>query len=157
MTPIQTILHPTDFSARSDEAFRLACSLARDHHANVVVLHVMPPPIVHGELVARRQDDSFYDQLHESLDRMQAPDQETVVTSRLEEGEPAFEILRVAGEIGANLIVMGTHGRSGLSRLVLGSVAEEVMRNAPCPVLTLKAAAAQPEIETAALTNEVVP
>jgi nucleotide-binding universal stress UspA family protein len=57
---------------------------------------------------------------------------------RLEEGDPVEAILRVAEEIGADLIVMGTHGRTGLSRLFMGSVAEQVLRRAPCPVLTLK-------------------
>jgi universal stress protein A len=156
MATIHTILHPTDFSARSDAAFRLACSLARDHHGHVVVLHVVPPPVAHGEIVARRQDDSFYEELHRSLNRMHAPDPETPVMSRLEEGDPAREILRVAEEVEADLIVMGTHGRTGLSRLLLGSAAEEVMRHATCPVLTVKSPAAHPVIECEAQTEEAV-
>jgi universal stress protein A len=55
------------------------------------------------------------------------------------EGDPAEMILRVAEEVHADLIVMGTHGRTGLSRLLMGSVAEQVVRRAPCPVLTMKA------------------
>src|SRR5262249_48839479 len=58
---------------------------------------------------------------------------------RLSEGDPAVEIIRLAAEVKANLIVMGTHGRTGLGRLMMGSVAEAVLRRAPCPVLTLKA------------------
>jgi nucleotide-binding universal stress UspA family protein len=57
----------------------------------------------------------------------------------LEAGDPATEILRVAREVPCDLIVLGTHGRTGLTRLVLGSVAEEVLRKAPCSVLTVKA------------------
>ena len=57
---------------------------------------------------------------------------------RLEEGDPATMILNVAQETGAGLIVMGTHGRTGLERLLMGSVAEQVMRKAPCPVLTMR-------------------
>jgi nucleotide-binding universal stress UspA family protein len=85
---------------------------------------------------------------------MHAPDPETTVTSRLEEGIPAEEIVRVAREVEADLIVMGTHGRSGLGRLLLGSVAEQVMRHATCPVLTLKAPAMEPLIETTASEHE---
>jgi nucleotide-binding universal stress UspA family protein len=60
------------------------------------------------------------------------------VEHRLEEGEPAAQILRVAKETKAGLIVMGTHGRTGLERILLGSVAEKVLRKAVCPVLTVR-------------------
>jgi nucleotide-binding universal stress UspA family protein len=69
MLPIKTILHPTDFSELSDAAFRVACSLAQDHGARLVVAHVYPPPASHGELVARRQDDDFEKELRRVLDR----------------------------------------------------------------------------------------
>jgi len=65
------------------------------------------------------------------------------VEHRLGEGDPATVILEVAEETGAGLIVMGTHGRTGLGRLVMGSVAEQVLRTAPCPVLTVRTTARQ--------------
>jgi len=72
------------------------------------------------------------------------------VEHRLEEGDTAKVILDVALEIGAGLIVMGTHGRTGLGRLLLGSVAEQVLRKAPCPVLTAKFPLAEaPEVQLA--------
>jgi hypothetical protein len=76
--------------------------------------------------------------LWKSLCRFGVPDNKVRVEHRLEEGEPSKEILRVAAEVGCDLIVMGTHGRTGLERLVLGSVAERVLAKARCPVLTLK-------------------
>jgi nucleotide-binding universal stress UspA family protein len=138
MLSIRTILHPTDFSEYSAFAFQLACSLARDHGAKVVVLHVYPPPIAHGEVVARRQPNGFHEELWRLLRRVQAPVPEVSVSHRLEEGDPAAEVLRVAQESGCDLIVMGTHGRTGLRRVVLGSVAERVVRAAGCPVLTIR-------------------
>src|SRR5262249_33247405 len=71
------------------------------------------------------------------LRKIQAP-AEVRVEHRLAEGDAAAEILRVARETNCDLVVMGTHGRKGLGRLLMGSVAEQVVRKAPCPVLTLK-------------------
>ena len=138
MLAIRTILHPTDFSEPSEHAFRLACALARDHGARVLVLHVVPPPADREE-TARRTGVSFYERLWNNLRRLQAPDARVWVEYRMADGEPAREILRVADEGPCDLIVLSTHGRTGLRRLVMGSVAEEVLRAAPCPVLTLKA------------------
>ena len=128
----QTILHPTDFSERSGYAFRLACSLARDRGARLIVLHVMPVPLV--------QEKRFYqEEMSAELNRLRAPDSQIQVEHRLEEGDPATQILRIAQETGCDLVVMGTHGRTGLDRLIMGSVAEEVVRRASCPVVTVKA------------------
>jgi nucleotide-binding universal stress UspA family protein len=138
MLPIHTILHPTDFSERSTYAFRLACSLARDLKAKVLVLHVVPPPVSYGETVARRQEDSYYDDLWQELCRIKSLEPTVMVQHRLEDGEVAQRILDIARESRADLIVMGTHGRTGLRRLLMGSVAEEVVRNADCPVLTVR-------------------
>jgi nucleotide-binding universal stress UspA family protein len=128
----QTILHPTDFSERSGYAFRLACSLARDRGARLIVLHVMPVPLV--------QEKRFYqEEMSAELNRLRAPDSQIQVEHRLEQGDPATQILRIAQETGCDLVVMGTHGRTGLDRLLMGSVAEEVVRRAACPVVTVKA------------------
>jgi nucleotide-binding universal stress UspA family protein len=141
MLPIRKILHPTDFSDRSALAFRLACALARDHRAAVLVLHVVPPPLSWGEVVARREPDDYYEELwREYLLPMQSPEAGVRIERRLEEGPPAKVISRVAEEIGCDLIVMGTHGRTGLRRVLLGSIAEQVLRSAPCPVLTVRTA-----------------
>jgi nucleotide-binding universal stress UspA family protein len=138
MLPIQTILHPTDFSDRSGNAFQLACALTRDYGARLVVLHVsVPPTVVYGEGILPPDPEVLRQEAKEQLDRLQAPQADVRAERRLEEGDPATEVLRVAQEIGANLIVMGTHGRTGLGRLLMGSVAEQVVRKATCPVLTV--------------------
>ena len=139
MLPIHTILHPTDFSDCSDGAFRLACALARDYDARIVVLHVVELPAVvsgDGMLVIPYSIDS--EPLREQLQQLQSGDPKIPVEHRLVEGYPAEQILRVAAEMSCDLILMGTHGRTALNRLLMGSVAEEVVRKAPCPVLTVK-------------------
>jgi nucleotide-binding universal stress UspA family protein len=144
MNAIHNILHPTDFSPPAEYAFRLACSLAQDHGAHLLVLHVAPPPPprfvgYHATGVSPQQaDERYFEDLRSSLRRLESPSPNVEVEHRLEEGDTATEILRVADESKCDLIVMGTHGRMGLSRLLLGSVAEQVLRRARCPVLATK-------------------
>ena len=139
MLPLHTILHPTDFSERSEYAFRLACSLARDYGARLVALHVVTPPVViYGDGIVPLDPGPERAAAKERLERLEAPRTGTRLEHRLAEGDPAEEILRVAREIAADLIVMGTHGRTGLRRLLMGSVAERVVRGAACPVLTVR-------------------
>lgn len=138
MSSIRAILFPTDFSETADAAYPFACSLARDLGAALLVLHVYPPPLDRSEVVARRQPDGYEEDLWWLLKVHQAPGVPGGVTHRLKEGDPVETILRVAREANCDLIVMGTHGRSALGRLLLGSVAEQVLRKASCPVLTLK-------------------
>ena len=84
-------------------------------------------------------DLRFYqDALEEVRGRLDGPDLNNPVETRLRQGDAAEEILSSAEELGCDLIVMGTHGRSGLGRLLMGSVAESVLRKARCPVLTVK-------------------
>jgi nucleotide-binding universal stress UspA family protein/predicted transcriptional regulator len=132
----RTILHPTDFSDASGAAFRTACSLARQDGSRILVLHVYPAPVCHGEVVARREPPTYEDNLWRFLGQYQAPD--LTVEHRLVEGDATAEVLRTAEEEGCDLIVLGTRGRTGLPRLLLGSVAEAVMRRSPCPVLTVR-------------------
>ncbi len=80
--------------------------------------------------------------LSEQLCSIQAPDSKVSIEHRLEEGIPAAEILRVAQETKCDLIVMGTHGRTGMAHLLMGSVAEQVVRKALCPVMIVKTFAA---------------
>jgi nucleotide-binding universal stress UspA family protein len=139
MLPIHTILHPTDLSDRSEFAFRLACALARDYGARLILLHVTSRPVIgYVEGLVPPQSESRLRALHEELHRLSVPDPRISVEHRLREGDPVAEILAVAQESSADLIVMGTHGRTGLARLLMGSVAEQVVRRAACPVLTVK-------------------
>jgi universal stress protein A len=160
MTPIRTILHPTDFSPHSEAAFALACSLARDHGARVIVLHVQersslvysgvmtappPPPPTAEEQKA----------LEALLHQIRSSDSKVPVDHLLEEGDPATAILQVAQERGCDLIVMGTHGRTGLGRLLMGSVAEKVVREARCPVMTMKIPLSQTHERLAELARQL--
>jgi nucleotide-binding universal stress UspA family protein len=153
MLSVQTILHPTDFSQRSGYAFHLACSLARDRGARLVVLHVMPVSLVQEKRLYREE-------MQAELNRLGAPGAQVQVEHRLAEGDAATQILQVAQETGCDLIVMGTHGRTGLGRFLMGSVAEQVLRRTSCPVLTVRAPfapsepAGAPALEEAERTAE---
>ncbi|HJZ59942.1 MAG TPA: universal stress protein [Gemmataceae bacterium] len=139
MLPIHTILHPTDFSDRSHYALHLAGALARDYGAGLMLLHVIPQSIIgYGEGVIPPDPDVLLEEARADLDRLIVPDLDTPVWRRTGNGDPAATILRVARETNTDLIVMGTHGRTGLSRLLMGSVAEQVVRRASCPVMTVK-------------------
>jgi nucleotide-binding universal stress UspA family protein len=140
MLPLRTILYATDFSPYSQYSFRLACSVARDYGARMIALHVMVPPVaVYGEGMLPIQPEDIQEQLSGQLRALVAQHPEIPIETRLVEGDPAREILRAAKEIKCDLIAIGTHGRTGLGRLLMGSVAEQVVRKAPCPVLTVKA------------------
>lgn len=139
MFTLKTILHPTDFSPHSEYAFWLASLLAHDHGARLVVLHVVQVPIVVYEgMVAPEAPAAAREEARASLDQIRSPISDVKVEHRLEEGDPLTEILRVAKDARCDLIVMGTHGRSGLGRLLMGSVAEAVLRKSPCPVVIVK-------------------
>ena len=138
MLAIRTVLHPTDFSESSAAAFRLACALVRDYGAKLVVLHAYPAPVTLDDAAARRLAGEPEKSLTEKLHAIQPNEPGHPVIHLLVEGRPADTILGVAAEVSADLIVMGTHGRFGLLRLLMGSVAEAVMREAPCPVATVR-------------------
>ncbi len=138
MLKLRTILYPTDLAEDGDQSFELACALARDHGADLIVLHVYPPPVNHGQGMARRAPAGYFDELRKRLRRLQVSGSTPSISHQLVEGEAAEEILRLAQQRNCDLIVLGTHGRKGLSRLLLGSVAEKVLREASCPVLTVK-------------------
>jgi len=156
MPLIQTILHPTDFSADSRYAFETACALARSNGANLVILHVMTPsssPV----LQVPPPDPRRPAELQQSLPPMpwpQASDPQIRVEHRVAEGDAADEVLGMCEALHCDLIVMGTHGRTGLRRLLTGSVAEAVLRRAACPVLVVKSAPGAPASGPAESTAE---
>jgi nucleotide-binding universal stress UspA family protein len=136
--PFRTILHPTDFSPRAEFAFRVAAGLAKDHGARIVLLHVLPPVVIYDEMgpavVPFAPED--IQALKNKLAAMTVPG--CVVDHIVEVGDAGKAILDLAQERKCDLIVIGTHGRTGLGRLLMGSVAEQVLRKAQCPVLTVK-------------------
>ena len=139
MLPVATILHPTDFSECSEFAFRLACALARDYKARLVLLHVLPPPIIiYGGGAVPPDPWPTIEEAKARLRELEGHAHHMRVESQVMEGDPVDMILRGAEEMHRDVIIMGTHGRTALTRLLLGSVAESVIRKAPCPVLTAK-------------------
>ncbi len=95
--------------------------------------------VAYGEALAQLQPEEEKERLRKELEQFQVADPNVRVEYRFVDGEPATETVRAAEETGCNLIVLGTHGRTGLSRLVLGSVAEQVLRRAHCVVVTVRA------------------
>lgn len=144
MTSVRTILHPTDFSPQSDCAFPLAWSLARDLQAGLLVLHVIEQPLIAhaGVMMAPPPPPVSEAERQALLDKLRGiappPGSPVPVERLLEQGDPAAAILQIARERQCDLIVLGTHGRTGLPRLLMGSVAEKVLREATCPVLVVK-------------------
>jgi universal stress protein A len=139
MLSIRRILHPTDFSANSAAALKVACSLAHDHGAELVLAHVtqVPLPMVAEGLVTIVAPPD-YDVIRQQIKQVPIDDP-TLTVERIDLlGDAATEILQLATDKNCDLIVLGTHGRTGLKRLLMGSVAEEVVRKANCPVLTVK-------------------
>jgi nucleotide-binding universal stress UspA family protein len=136
----RVILHPTDFSEHSRQGFELACGISRDCGSRLIVLNVAEPARVSGLGMAPTPPlPKGYRGAWESRLRLVQPAEPDVrVEHRLEEGNAADEILRVARETACDLIVMGTRGHTGLRRLLQGSVARKVAQGAPCPVLAVK-------------------
>ena len=133
------ILVPTDLSRQSTVALEMAASLARARDAELIILHVEEPPLAYGggeAFVGLTEPTS--EQLLQRLEQIRPPDPEMRHEHRMVSGLPADTIVRMAEDEGVDMIVMSTHGRTGLSRMLMGSVAEAVVRQASCPVLTVK-------------------
>jgi len=143
---IKKILCPVDFSKSSDHALRYALAFGQAHHAELVLVHVMDYAAV--DVLDYPSAFEFSTQINEKMreiagERLQqlaaaTQGEYAKVSSRLATGTPFLEIVSLAREERVDLIVMGTHGRSGLAHVFMGSVAEKVVRKAPCPVLTVK-------------------
>ena len=160
------VLVPTDFSEPANHALRYAAEEATLHNARVTLLHVQPsdtgtdvyyvsgapaagleggfdlvaggrlggPPVSEPTVVRRDHSEEAMTKLHDLVPEAFRGSWQVAITV----GRPAEAIVRLAQERGVDLIVMATHGRTGLEHMVLGSVTEKVVRLAPCPVLTVK-------------------
>ena len=139
------ILYPTDFSTMGQAALDMATSLARDRRARLLIVHVQELPVAYGagELYYGIDEPNRED-LERMLSEVVPLDASVGHEHRLLVGNPARAILQLAETEDVDMIVMPTHGRTGLLRLLMGSVAEEVVRKAKCPVVTVKAAATAP-------------
>jgi nucleotide-binding universal stress UspA family protein len=138
MLRIRNILFPTDFSSYSNQAYLHAVAIAEAHHASMTLMYVNVP--------GQSGDAAYWREL---LEQIRPANPAIAVKHVFLEGDPATEIVRYAREAGVDRIVMGTHGRTGTERLLMGSVAEKVLRDAPCSVLVVKLPRARPEAHKA--------
>ena len=143
---IARVLVPVDFSRHSEVALGYATALASRVGASVDLLHVVVDPVAAGawsvEFSTQNLSDlrrNLIEDAERRIARLCASAHEPTLrlSTLVRMGQPADAITEYAKAFGINLIVMGSHGRSGLARLFMGSVAERVLRHAPCPVLTL--------------------
>ena len=146
MISLKKILLPTDFSEYSEAARDFACSLVEKFGAELHLLHVLqdlvamapepgmafPPPGDYMQELEASARQALEKRPGESLSG------DHTVVREVRHGSPFLEIIRYAKDNDIDLIVMGTHGRSGLAHVLLGSVAEKVVRKSPCPVLTVR-------------------
>ena len=142
MAAAQTYLVPIDFSRGSGKAFDRAVKLAREQKAQLIALHVVPAEVIYPPtggrfdfygLMERDARENFRKLLKRK--RLQPKDCELVLARGADFGEI---IVRQAKRLRASMIIMGSHGRTGLRRFLLGSVAERTLRYASCPVLIVK-------------------
>ena len=146
MREIKTVLHPTDFSESSKHAMTYAISFAQEFQAKLVLLHVIEeissalyfdmlqaPPLTQLMVNIEKQAKQALDEILPPELRGKLPAEYV-----LRKGVPFLEILRCAGDVKADMIVLGTHGRTGLKHALFGSVAEKVVRKAMCPVLSVR-------------------
>lgn len=145
MIPLKNVLVATDFSEPSVAALSYGREFARQFHASLHVLHVVPivAAIFAADMYSMIPPD-LQDQVdadaRRALDKVVTPEDRQLLHAKtvvLTSASPAVAIADYARAEGIDLIVMGTHGRTGLSHVLMGSVAERVVRTAPCPVLTL--------------------
>jgi nucleotide-binding universal stress UspA family protein len=146
MIDIKRILAPTDFSPHAEHALRYACALAERFGADLHVLHVVPEiaPVSPDPFLVPAMPHEFYQEeehrVAKSLETAVDPSwgKPRSLTTAIRWGTAAPEVVDYAAEQDADLIVVATHGRTGLSHVLLGSVAERIVREAPCPVLTIR-------------------
>ncbi|MDG3002875.1 universal stress protein [Paludisphaera mucosa] len=151
MIAIGRILAPSDFSSHCEQALRYACGLAEKFDAELHVIHVLSDlvPASPDQLLMPVMPPQFYedDEKRAALTLGDAVKPEwgtpRSLTTSVRWGTPAEAIVDYAAEKKVDLVVIATHGRTGLSHALLGSVAERIVREAPCPVLTIRSAPAE--------------
>jgi nucleotide-binding universal stress UspA family protein len=150
MIHVRKILYATDFSSYSTPAYFHAVGLAEAYKASLTIVYVFTP----GKDGQTPADRSLW---RDQLESIRPTNPKIPVTHVLLDGDPASEIVRYAADAGISMIVMGTHGRTGVERQLMGSVAEQVMRDATCSVLVVKLpkgapAVGRPHVELAGQT-----
>ncbi|MDA8427885.1 MAG: universal stress protein [Geobacteraceae bacterium] len=145
MKPFEKILVAIDFSENSDYAFEYALTLAQQFQAELTIMHVINEPVdLRGFYVPHISFEQLEKEIGEGAEKMMGTFCQTrmgnftTYKTAIVSGIPYEEIIRKAEDSGASLIVLGTHGRTGLDHLIFGSTAERVVRSASCPVLTIR-------------------
>ena len=144
---LKKILCPTDFSENSEHALKYALALATLSQAQLELFHVVEPiaypqstelfePVLDEVELMMKLQTAFQQQLEDQVTTLK--EEYPKITGKLVTGNTFLEIIQVARDEDVDMIVMGTHGRTGLAHVLIGSVAERVVREAPCPVLTVK-------------------
>jgi nucleotide-binding universal stress UspA family protein len=156
MKHFQKILVPVDFAPHSQEAVQQAVDIAQHYGASITLVYVYEPAdyaLPEGYVLYTPEQIGLMTTEFEARLRAARRDVEALGISRVEtrllNGAAASEIVAFAEDEGIDLIVMGTHGRTGLKHMLMGSVAERVLRTAPCPVLTTKAPDKRQDKDTA--------
>jgi nucleotide-binding universal stress UspA family protein len=145
MKDFKTILFATDFSESSDYAFQYAYSLAKKFNARLLLVHVINEPVdLRGFYVPHISFEKLEEEIEEGAQKMMEKfcrthirdydNYETVIVP----GIPYDEVIKKATEVSADLIVLGTHGRTGLDHVLFGSTAEKIVRKSPVPVMTIR-------------------
>jgi nucleotide-binding universal stress UspA family protein len=145
MKLFDTILFANDFSENSEHAFDYALTMAKKFEAKLIIIHVINEPVdLRGFYVPHISFENLEKEIAESAEKMMDKFCRTKIKdfSKFEtmviSGIPYEEIIKQAEELNAGLIVLGTHGRKGLDHILFGSTAERVVRNAPCPVMSVR-------------------
>lgn len=151
MMTMKVILHPTDFSEPAALAHATACDIAREKKAQLIVLHVAAKPIVsYIERASELTPEAFQQKLWETLQCPRECEQGLDVIHRVEEGSAIDQIVRVAKEVEADLVVMGTHGHRGILGWFSTNVTDQVVRNVPCSVLIARSGSHAPVVPKSA-------
>jgi universal stress protein A len=141
---IKKILCPVDFSEISANAMKYAVFLASHHHAELLLLHVVEHLQEFEQyqilvFTSQELEKKMEKQAYEELNKLTEPIKKTIkVETVVRQGKAFVEIIREAKEKDMDIIVMGSHGRTGISHMLMGSVAEKVVRKANCPVLIVR-------------------
>ncbi len=142
---LKSILVSTDFSTCSESALAMATALARDSGAKLFIVHVEEIPLATGSAeYLYSVPEPATAELKKLLSEVVPKDPNIPYEHHLLAGDPAEAIIRMAEQENIDMIVIGSHGRTGLTRLLMGSVAEAIVRRATCPVLTVKQASKVP-------------
>ncbi|MCC6508642.1 MAG: universal stress protein [Pirellulaceae bacterium] len=141
---MQRILVPVDFSSTEAAAIEFAESIAKSNGGRLIFVHVQEPPRYYAGEMYYGVSEPETAQLSKMLEEIKPSDASVPAEHHLLAGDPATEIVRVADEEGVDLIVVGSHGRTGLYRMLMGSVAESIVRSANCPVVVYKQRVLEP-------------